>query len=50
MGDSIIGRNNDGTLNEDYCRWCYTKRDKCRNSMETGSGREIDKQIEIDVY
>lgn len=21
--DSIIGRNQDGTLNEDYCRWCY---------------------------
>lgn len=21
--DSIIGRNNDGTLNEDYCKWCY---------------------------
>ena len=23
MGDSIIGRNNDGTLNEDYSKWCY---------------------------
>ncbi|WP_302811789.1 zinc ribbon domain-containing protein [Roseburia hominis] len=23
MGDSIIGRNNDGTLNEHYCKWCY---------------------------
>lgn len=21
--DSIIGHNNDGTLNEDYCKWCY---------------------------
>lgn len=21
--DTIIGRNNDGTLNEDYCKWCY---------------------------
>ena len=21
--DSSIGRNSDGTLNEDYCRWCY---------------------------
>ena len=21
--DSIIGRNNDGTLNEDYSKWCY---------------------------
>lgn len=21
--DEIIGRNSDGTLNEEYCRWCY---------------------------
>lgn len=21
--DSILGRNSDGTLNEDYCKWCY---------------------------
>ena len=21
--DSIIGRNRDGSLNEDYCKWCY---------------------------
>ena len=21
--DAIIGHNNDGTLNEDYCKWCY---------------------------
>lgn len=21
--DSIIGHNSDGTLNEDYCKWCY---------------------------
>lgn len=21
--DSIVGRDNDGTLNEDYCKWCY---------------------------
>lgn len=21
--DSVIGRNEDGTLNEDYCKWCY---------------------------
>ena len=21
--DSIIGRNKNGTLNEDYCKWCY---------------------------
>ncbi|MCR5635954.1 MAG: helix-turn-helix domain-containing protein [Clostridiales bacterium] len=23
MDDSIIGKNKDGTLNEDYCQWCY---------------------------
>ena len=23
LDDSIIGRNKDGTLNEDYCQWCY---------------------------
>ena len=23
LEDAIIGRNADGTLNEDYCRWCY---------------------------
>lgn len=24
LDDSIIGRENDGTLNEDYCKWCYS--------------------------
>ncbi len=23
LEDSIIGRNRDGSLNEDYCQWCY---------------------------
>lgn len=23
LGDEIIGRNKDGSLNEDYCQWCY---------------------------
>lgn len=23
LDDSIIGRNKDGSLNEDYCKWCY---------------------------
>ena len=23
MEDTIISRNSDGTLNEDYCKWCY---------------------------
>lgn len=24
LEDSILGRNGDGTLNEDYCKWCYS--------------------------
>ena len=23
LDDSLIGRNQDGSLNEDYCKWCY---------------------------
>jgi len=23
MGDEIVGHDSDGTLNEDYCQWCY---------------------------
>jgi hypothetical protein len=23
LEDEIIGRNEDGTLNEEYCKWCY---------------------------
>ena len=23
LDDSIIGKNKDGSLNEDYCQWCY---------------------------
>ena len=23
LDDAILGRNRDGTLNEDYCQWCY---------------------------
>ena len=23
LEDAIKGKNKDGTLNEDYCRWCY---------------------------
>ena len=23
LEDSILGRNGDGSLNEDYCKWCY---------------------------
>ena len=23
LEDALIGRNKDGTLNEDYCKWCY---------------------------
>ena len=27
LDDTIIGRNQDGTLNEDYCKWCYADGD-----------------------
>ena len=23
LDDSILGRNRDGSLNEEYCQWCY---------------------------
>ena len=23
LDDSVIGREKDGTMNEDYCKWCY---------------------------
>lgn len=23
LDDPLIGRNKDGSLNEDYCKWCY---------------------------
>lgn len=31
--DSILGRNHDGTLNEDYCRWCYANGTYTYSSM-----------------
>lgn len=31
--DSIIGHNNDGTLNEDYCKWCYSDGTYTYNDM-----------------
>lgn len=32
--DSIIGRNKDGTLNEQYCKWCYADGTYTYNNME----------------
>lgn len=32
--DSIIGHNNDGTLNEDYCKWCYADGTYTYNNMD----------------
>ena len=32
--DTIMGRNNDGALNEDYCKWCYTDGDFAYKSMD----------------
>lgn len=25
--DAVLGRNKDGTLNDEYCRWCYADDD-----------------------
>lgn len=32
--DSIIGRDNDGVLNEDYCKWCYADGTYTYNDMD----------------
>ena len=39
LDDAIIGRNKDGSLNEDYCQWCYadgtyTYSDQARTYMQ----------------
>lgn len=31
--DAIIGRNQDGTMNEDYCKWCYADGTFTYNNM-----------------
>ena len=32
--DSILGRNKDGTLNEEYCKWCYADGTYTYNDMD----------------
>ena len=34
LDDAIIGRNQDGTLNEDYCKWCYADGTYTYSSMD----------------
>ena len=34
LEDEIIGRNEDGTLNEDYCKWCYADGTYTYSSMD----------------
>lgn len=34
LEDPIIGRNKDGTLNEDYCKWCYADGTYTYNDMD----------------
>ena len=34
LEDGIISRNKDGTLNEDYCKWCYADGTYTYSSME----------------
>ena len=32
--DSLLSKEKDGSLNEDYCRWCYSEGDFAYRSME----------------
>ena len=32
--DSILGRDKDGTLNEEYCKWCYADGTYTYNNMD----------------
>ncbi len=34
LEDKIIGRNSDGSLNEDYCKWCYADGTYTYNDMD----------------
>jgi len=35
MGDELIGRNHDGSLNEDYCKWCFADGTYTYNDMDS---------------
>ena len=35
LEDSIIGKNKDGSLNEDYCKWCYAEGTYTYSDMNT---------------
>ncbi len=35
LEDALIGRNKDGTLNEDYCKWCYADGSFAYDSKES---------------
>lgn len=32
--DAVLGRNKDGTLNDEYCRWCYADGVFTYNNMD----------------
>ncbi len=34
LEDELIGRNQDGTLNEDYCKWCYADGEYTHSDMD----------------
>ncbi len=34
LDDGIIGRNSDGSLNEDYCQWCYAQGEYTYGNMD----------------
>ena len=34
LQDELIGKNQDGTLNEDYCKWCYADGEYTYSDMD----------------
>ena len=60
--DAIIGHNNDGTLNEDYCKWCYAEGQFAYKSKEAlldylianmpnpDNLQEEDRRVQFDSY
>ena len=34
LEDELIGRNQDGTLNDDYCKWCYADGEYTYSNMD----------------
>ena len=39
LDDELIGRDKDGSLNEDYCKWCYADGEYTYSDMDEQIGR-----------